>query len=129
MIVVDCNIISYYFIPGNFSNQVQKVYLKDFHWIPPSLWKSEFRNVLSLYLRRNIIELDFALMIFEKAEILLINNEYKINSSRVLQLTKESGCSAYDCEYISLAQDLDVPLITLDKLKPINFLLKRFSFQ
>lgn len=129
MIVVDCNIISFYFIPGSFSNRVQKVYLKDFHWIAPSLWRSEFRNVLSLYLRKNIIELDFALMIFEKAEILLFNNEYKINSSRVLQLTKESGCSAYDCEYVSLAQDLNVPLITLDKKVLKNFPNKAISLE
>ncbi len=121
MIVTDCNIISYYFIPGKYTDSVQKVFLKDSLWIAPSLWRSEFRNVLSLYLRKNMIELDLALTIFEKAEILLINNEYKIKSSSVLRLAKESGCSAYDCEYVSLAQDLNVPLITLDKKILKNF--------
>jgi predicted nucleic acid-binding protein len=28
---------------------------------------------------------------------------------------QESGCSAYDCEFINLAQDLNVPLVTMDK--------------
>jgi predicted nucleic acid-binding protein len=27
----------------------------------------------------------------------------------------ESVCSAYDCEFIALARDLNVPLVTLDK--------------
>ena len=121
MIVTDCNIISYYFIPGKYTDSVQKVFLKDFQWIAPSLWRSEFRNVLSLYLRKNMIDLDFALTIFEKAEDLLINNEYIIKSSSVLRLAKESGCSAYDCEYVSLAQDLNVPLVTLDKNILKNF--------
>ena len=121
MIVTDCNIISYYFIPGKYTDSVQKVFFKDFQWIAPSLWRSEFRNVLSLYLRKNMIDLDFALTIFEKAEDLLINNEYIIKSSSVLRLAKESGCSAYDCEYVSLAQDLNVPLVTLDKNILKNF--------
>lgn len=121
MIVTDCNIISYYFIPGKYTKSVQKVFNTDHHWIAPILWRSEFRNVLSLYLRKNIIELDLSLTIFEKAEILLINNEYKINSLRVLQLAKESGCSAYDCEYVSLAKDLNVSLVTMDKKILRNF--------
>jgi len=32
-----------------------------------------------------------------------------------MQLVKSSQCSAYDCEFIALAQYLDVPLITADK--------------
>lgn len=121
MIVTDCNIISYYFIPGKYTNLVQKLFLKEHHWIAPSLWRSEFRNVLSLYLRKKIIDLDFALMIFEKADILLTNNEFKIDSSKVLQLAKESDCSAYDCEYVSLAYDFNVPLITMDKKILMSF--------
>jgi hypothetical protein len=35
--------------------------------------------------------------------------------SRYLVLPKKSGCRAYDCEYIALAQDLARPLITTDK--------------
>jgi len=41
--------------------------------------------------------------------------EYEVNSMQVLKLTQESGCSAYDCEFVNLAQDLNVPLITMDK--------------
>jgi len=33
----------------------------------------------------------------------------------VLQLTTRSRCSAYDCEFVGLAQDLGVPFVTADR--------------
>jgi predicted nucleic acid-binding protein len=42
--------------------------------------------------------------------------EYAVVSQRVvLHLAKESGCSAYDCEFVSLAMDLGIPLVTADR--------------
>ena len=40
---------------------------------------------------------------------------------RVLSLSHSSGCSAYDCEFVNLAKDLDVPLVTQDKKILHNF--------
>lgn len=50
-----------------------------------------------------------------EAELVLTNNEYQVDSLAVLKLAAESGCSAYDCEFISLAKALNVKLITADK--------------
>jgi len=50
-----------------------------------------------------------------KAEELMRDGEYQIPSKDVLDLVDESGCSAYDCEYVALAKDLGVNLITTDK--------------
>jgi hypothetical protein len=41
--------------------------------------------------------------------------EYAVSSLEVLNLAASSSCSAYDCEIISLAMDLKVPLVTVDK--------------
>ena len=41
--------------------------------------------------------------------------EYDVASFRVLNLVARSSCSAYDCEFVVLAEDLDVPLIAADK--------------
>ena len=43
------------------------------------------------------------------------DNEYEVSSLDVFKLSKDSGCSAYDCEFIALAKDLGIPLITSDK--------------
>jgi predicted nucleic acid-binding protein len=41
--------------------------------------------------------------------------EYEAVSLQVLQLVGESTCSAYDCEFVALARDLNVRLLTVDK--------------
>ena len=50
-----------------------------------------------------------------EAEILMESEEYQVNSWRIIKLIDSSKCSAYDCEFVALAQSLDVPLITSDK--------------
>lgn len=115
MIVVDTNIISYFYLNSDYSLIAEQTFKKDPVWAAPLLWKSEFKNVLTFYLRKKIIALPEAIEILESAEELLKENEYEINSIQVLSLSYSSGCSAYDCEFVNLAKDLNVLLITQDK--------------
>lgn len=48
------------------------------------------------------------------AEGLLAGNEYEVSALAVLRLAKDSGCSAYDCEYVALAEHLNVKLVSAD---------------
>ncbi len=121
MIVVDTNIISYFYLNSESSFLAEQVFQKDSVWVVPVLWRSEFRSVLSLYLRQKIIELSDAVQLMSVAEELMSDNEYKINSFQVLQLANESGCSAYDCEFVSLAKNLGITLVTEDKEVLKNF--------
>ena len=121
MIVVDTNIISYFYLHSNFSELAEKIFIQDSVWAAPLLWRSEFRSVLSFYIRKEILQLAEAVELFESAVDLLKGSEYEINSIQVLELSAESGCSAYDCEFISLAKDLDVPLVTQDQKILKNF--------
>jgi len=115
MIVVDTNIISYLHISGERSQQSEDLLSSDSNWVAPILWRSEFRNVLAQYLRKKLLNLDEILLIIQQAEKLLTDHEYEISSAHIMQLVKSSQCSAYDCEFIALAQYLDTPLITADK--------------
>ena len=121
MIVVDTNIISYFYLNSEYSSYAEQVFKKDPTWSAPLLWRSEFRNVLTFYMKKNIISLFEAIEIFESAEELLRENEYEINSVQVLNLSHSSGCSAYDCEFVNLAKDLGISLITEDKQMLKNF--------
>ena len=115
MIVVDTNIISYFYISGEKPQQAEQLLLADSHWNAPILWRSEFRNVLSQYLQKDILAFEEILLIIQQAEKLLTDNEFEIPSSHIMQLVSSSDCSAYDCEFVALALYLDAPLITEDK--------------
>ena len=119
MIVVDTNTVAYLYLPNRHTPAIETLLRLDSNWAAPMLWRSEMRNILALYLRKDILGIDDALDIQYQAEILLSDNEYEVNSNSVLPLTKQSNCSAYDCEFISLAKSLSTKLITFDK-KLIN---------
>jgi predicted nucleic acid-binding protein len=115
MIVVDTNIVSYLYLAGDRSQASEELLAYDAQWVAPALWLSEFRNVLALYLRKNILNLNDVLLITQQAEKLLSDNTYEVSSPQVMELVNDSSCSAYDCEFIALAKHLDIPLITADK--------------
>ena len=115
MIVVDTNVIGYLFLSSDQSLSAERALQKDIEWAAPVLWRSEFRNVLAFYMRKNIIDLAQAQIIMNSALKLLKDREYQVPSFEVLRLASESKCSAYDCEFIAVANDLKVPLVTVDK--------------
>jgi predicted nucleic acid-binding protein len=115
MIVADTNIISYLFLPTEFSDKASQLYQSDPEWAAPVLWRSEFRNVLALYLRKKLLTLAEALVIQEEAEALMLDSEFTVPSVSILSLTDSSTCSAYDCEFVALARQLSVKLVTEDK--------------
>jgi len=115
MIVVDTNIIGYLFLTSARSEQSENILLKDPEWAAPLLWRSELRNVLSLCIRKKILPIESALQIMDEAIGLMLGKEYEVASAQVLSLVNKSTCSAYDCEFVALAQELDVPLVTVDR--------------
>jgi len=115
VIVVDTNIIAYYWITGEYTDKVEQLFLKDPDWHVPLLWRSELRNVLAGYLRRGILTIDVVMEILENAEWQFKDKEYLISSVDVMNFVSQSQCSAYDCEFVALAHDLKVYLITTDK--------------
>jgi hypothetical protein len=44
----------------------------------------------------------------------LLEREFESDSNDVLRLVSQSNCSAYDCEFVSLAKRLGVELVTMD---------------
>lgn len=116
MIAVDTNAIAYLWIPGDNTALAEKVLQKDREWATSSLWRSEFRNVLANYMRRGELTVDEACECMERAAAQLAGYEYKVPSRPVMQLVACSKCTAYDCEFVTVAEDLGVPLVTSDKL-------------
>jgi predicted nucleic acid-binding protein len=115
MIVVDTNIIGHLYLTSDRSVQAEQALIKDPLWSAPLLWRSEFRNVLALYVRKQLLGLEEAQQIMEEAARLMQDREFEVVSHQVLGLAAASSCSAYDCEFVALASDLGVPLVTVDQ--------------
>ena len=114
MIVVDSNIVAYLYLPGEYTVAAETLLEKDPVWAAPVLWRSEFRNILAGYMRRGNLTFQQAQDLQSEAEDLLNGAEYEVDSLSVLQLVRDSECSAYDCEFVALAMKLGTKLVTLD---------------
>lgn len=115
MIVVDTNVIAYLLLDGDQTALSEQVMSVDPEWFAPLLWRSEMRNLLMLYVRRQVLSLSDAKKIMRAAEERIGGREFAITSDQVLDLAAASECSAYDCEFVGLAMQLDVKLLTSDK--------------
>ena len=114
MIVVDVNVLAYLLIPGKYTASAEALLQADALWAVPRLWRSEFRNVLANYLRSGLLSLADAAALYQRAALLVGAEEYEVETLDVLRLSKDSECSAYDCEYIALAEFLQLKLVTAD---------------
>jgi predicted nucleic acid-binding protein len=115
MIVVDTNVLAYLWLPGVRTKAAERLLRNDPEWNAPLLWRSEFRSVLAGCLRRGDVTLETALQIAEGAEGQMQGREYSVPSAQVLARVEESDCSAYDCEFVVLADELGVSLVTSDE--------------
>jgi predicted nucleic acid-binding protein len=114
MIVVDTNVLAYFYLPTDYTAAAERLHERDPDWNAPILWRSELRNILAGYLRRGSLSFAQACAMQREAEALLNGAEHEPDSKRVLELVRASECSAYDCEFIAVAEDLGTTLATMD---------------
>ena len=87
----------------------------DSDWIAPGLIHSELRNVFLGAVRRSDIALDDAHFLLRRSIELITVPDKAVDGNAMFSLAMQSGCSAYDCEFVWLARDLGLPLVTVDK--------------
>jgi predicted nucleic acid-binding protein len=114
MIVVDSNVVAYLYLPGDHTEKAEALLEHDADWAAPLLWRSEFRNILVGYMRLKTLTYEAARDLQLEAESLLAGAEHEVDSRQVLELVRDTDCSAYDCEFVALAMTLGVKLVTMD---------------
>lgn len=114
MIVVDSNVLAYLYLPGEYTAAAEALLERDPEWAAPVLWRSEFRNILAGYMRRRALTFEQAHNLQREAESFFTGAEFEVDSLTVLELVRDSDCSAYDCEFAALAVKLDTKLVTMD---------------
>ena len=114
MIVADANLIAYFAIEGERTPASRRVFAKDRVWIAPELWRAEMLSILAGRIRRKEDTLEGTEQDYLYAESLMRSNTYPVDFRRVLAVVAQTGCSGYDSQYIALAEERRVKLVTTD---------------
>lgn len=102
MIVADAMVMAYALVEvPERTEEVNRALEKDATWTSPPLWRSE-------------LSLEDALRKMGVAERLIDGRTVEVETEGVLRLADASGLSGYDAEYVRLAEDLGIRLLTTD---------------
>ena len=115
MIVADNNVLVAFWLPGAWTELAEAVKLRDSVWGAPILWRAEFRTVLAAHLRNGLLTEAEANTAYLNAQRDMGEKEFTVPTEPILQLVLGSDCNAFECEYVALAADLDVPLVTTNE--------------
>ena len=114
MIVVDTNVIVSMTFETLHSEIVANLHRADPEWAAPRLWRSEFLNVLRHYIKRGLVDLKESFEAIDYAQTLVANREHDTPQHLMVDHLFKSAATSYDCEFVTLAEILDVKLITFD---------------
>ena len=115
MLVVDANLLWEATGLGLQGATPDAVLHRDSSWAAPRFWESGVRNICTTLMRVKKFPLSEAIKVVEDIRDLLDGEDHVPDGRRVLELAHESGQSAYDCEYVALAESLAVRLVTFDR--------------
>ena len=115
MIVADTNLISYLLIDGEQTESARKVWNRDPDWAMPLLWRSEFLNVLVVARRAGALDRQQVVETWRRSTLFMNATELEPDGGKVLDIALDRGVSAYDAQFVAVATELKVPLVTADK--------------
>jgi predicted nucleic acid-binding protein len=115
VIVVDVNIIVYLLTETPQRELARGVRECDRQWVVPPLWRHEMLNVLATLARQDVLDAASALTVWRNALGVVGTGERPPDMERALSLAVEHGASAYDAQYVALAESLGVSFVTEDK--------------
>jgi predicted nucleic acid-binding protein len=115
VIVADSNVLAYLWLPGEHTRAARAVWDRDPDWHVPVLWRAEMRSILVGFLRCKSMHVADIVMAMTAMEKSLRHSEHHVDSSAVFDAAQRSSCSAYDCEFVALADALAAPLVTEDR--------------
>jgi len=115
VIVVDTNLVAYAVVPGERTADALTIAERDPDWVAPALWRRELRNVLATLMRVRQLSLARAVKAFEAAERLVTDATIEPSTEDCLRLAARGRVSAWDAEFVFVAEALGLPLVTADR--------------
>lgn len=115
MIVVDANILLYAMIECDATPLTQELKNKDPDWRAPPLLIHEVLNVLVTQERRGTLALDQCRELLRGATAFMGAASIAVDVELALAIAVRHRITGYDAQYVALAQQLDVILVTEDR--------------
>jgi predicted nucleic acid-binding protein len=115
VIVADTNAVAYLLIAGEKTARAQRAYDLDSEWTLPELWRHEFLSVLAAFVRQGGATLAAAAELWQTAVALFGPSQRPADMLLALQIAAGHQISAYDAQFVALAMEPGVPLITEDQ--------------
>jgi len=116
MIAADTNLWVALLLEHEKTDVAEAVYSREQRWQVPGVCLSEFRNAGLMYVRRKLITPAHLVEVVKEWHLLAPEvHRHLADDTLVIHRAAESGCTAYDCEYVVLAEVMDIPLLTWDK--------------
>ncbi|MDD5266680.1 MAG: type II toxin-antitoxin system VapC family toxin [Methylococcales bacterium] len=115
MIVIDANILIYALIECDNSRMIPQLREKDTDWRTAGLCLHEILNVLTTYQRRGLLTLEQCRELLKSANRFISVAQCEVDMEASLSVAAKYGITGYDAQYVALALNLAVPLITEDR--------------
>ena len=114
MIVADANLIIYRHVDGPLTPLAAACRKRDPDWRTAPLWRVEFTSALVKMVRARVLDEPTALAALAAAEAEMTGREVDVPQDHALRLALTHGVSAYDGQYLALAEILGAPCVTAD---------------
>jgi predicted nucleic acid-binding protein len=115
VIVVDANVLVASVVSLPRTADVRRLRSVDGDWHAPILWRSELRHVLTRLARQGSLGRGQAETALRRLAADMLGKEHQPDNVEALRIAIRSRLSAYDAEYVVVAQELGVPLVTSDE--------------
>lgn len=115
MIVADTCLIIHLFNRTSLTETAQRVLDKDSHWIMPTIWQTEYANVLAKLARKENKNIKDVLEHFSYTVNELKDYETSVDIKRALTVASDHKISVYDAHFVLLAIDSNTFVVTEDK--------------
>ena len=113
MIVADTNLILALAINSDKAEVARAVFKKDSEWHAPPIWESEFRNAALKLIQANQMNQATAVAAFAFARGTVQTVE--VSTPAVLRIAQAYHLTAYDAEFVALAEWLDCRAVSFDQ--------------
>ncbi len=115
MIVADSNLIVSCVLESEATEWALRLRKKDGEWHVPVLWRYEVMNIFATLIKARQLDAATAESLFSGLSAALRPTEGEASPEDVFALADAHKITAYDAQFVALAQSLQCPLYTQDK--------------